>query len=139
MKDAYTPEPEKRERAGFRSNPGMSQLTTKAFTKPAVRVMAGLNRAKIGIEGEQEYVRPDEFRKDGKPKTYTVDIVVKDSRFKKVGIEIEGKGSASKNNERRDWFLTGSGKGPQLFDLLHYPNSVKVKEIISDLERSYRA
>ena len=51
-------------------------------------------------------------------------------------MTIVFKGSASKNNERRDFYLVNRGG---LFDVLHYPNGTPVEEIVSELEMFYRA
>ena len=131
QEDAYSPTVEKKLYSGYSMR--LSERNTKTFKKDAVRVAAGLNAAGIGCELESPVLREGELTSEGKPKFYSVDIAVKDARFETVAIELEGRGSASKDDLERDEYLLSHG----FVAVLHYPNSKCSKDIIADLKRDY--
>ena len=130
--DAYSPQPAKHER-NFRTRT-MSENNPKAFRKDAVRVASALNVAKIDCELEYIVPRIGEYAANGQEKFYSVDLRTKDPRYEVVAIEMEGKGSGSKDNADRDEYLMSHGfKG-----VLHYPNGTPSEEIIADLNRDFK-
>ena len=131
QEDVYSPTVEKKPYSGYSKT--ISESTSKTFTKAAVRVAAGLNAAGIGCELESLVLREGELTSEKKPKFYSVDIAVKDTRFERVAIELEGRGSASKDDLERDEFLLSHG----FVAVLHYPNSKRSEDVIADLKRDY--
>ena len=92
-----------------------------------------MNAAGIGCELESPVLRKGELTSEKKPKFYSVDIAVKDARFEQVAIELEGRGSASKDDLERDECLLSHG----FVAVLHYPNSKRSEDVIADLKRDY--
>ena len=129
--DKYSPNVEKKPYSGYSMR--LSERNVKTFKKNAVRVAAGLNAAGIGCELESPVLREGELTSKGKPKFYSVDIAVKDARFERVAIELEGRGSASKDDLERDEYLLSHG----FVAVLHYPNSKRSEDVIADLKRDY--
>ena len=129
--DEYSPTVEKKPYSGRSKT--MSESTSKTFTRDAVRVASALNAAGIGCELESPVLREGEFTSEGRQKFYSVDIAVKDARFETVAIELEGRGSASKDDLERDEYLLSHGFAA----VLHYPNSKRSEDIIADLKRDY--
>ena len=130
--DEYSPTVEKKPYSGRSKT--MSESTSKTFTRDAVRIAAGLNAAGIGCELEYIVPRIGEYAANGQEKFYSVDIRTKDPRYEAVAIEMEGRGSASKDDARRDEYLMSHGfKG-----VLHYPNSTPVSEVIHDLDEHFK-
>ena len=129
--DEYSPTVEKKPYSGYSMR--LSEHNVKTFKKDAVRVAAGLNAAGIGCELEFLVLRKGELTSEKKPKFYSVDIAVKDARFEKVAIELEGRGSASKDDLERDEYLLSHGFAA----VLHYPNSKRSEDVIADLRRDY--
>ena len=105
----------------------------KVFKKDAVRVAAALNAAKIACTLEYPIKREGEYNRDGKQKFYSVDILLKDDRFERVGIEMEGQGSASADDLKRDELIQSQG-----IILLHFPNKTKAQPIIDLLNSNFR-
>ena len=129
--DEYSPTVEKKPYSGRSKT--MSESTSKTFTRDAVRVASALNAAGIGCELESPVLREGEFTSEGRQKFYSVDIAVKDARFETVAIELEGRGSASKDDLERDEYLLSHGFAA----VLHYPNSKRSEDVIADLRRDY--
>jgi hypothetical protein len=102
------------------------------FTKDATRIAIGLNKFKIACRMEYEVIRFGEFR-NGHPLTYSIDILVVDSRYRPVAIEVEGEGSSSKNNDARDAYLGSLG-----LSVMHVPNSTPSIKVIEQLDKFYR-
>jgi hypothetical protein len=128
MIDEYSPEPTKRERNNRTLTIG-DVKKSGSYTMSHTSMMAYLNRQGIRFLSEQEFIRPNEYRANGSLKTYTLDILITDPRFKNVAIEVEGKGSASKDNERRDAFFLQRN-----IDILHFGNKDRHEAILSALE-----
>ena len=129
--DEYSPTVEKKPYSGYSMR--LSEHNVKTFKKDAVRVAAGLNAAGIGCELEFLVLRKGELTSEKKPKFYSVDIAVKDARFEKVAIELEGRGSASKDDLERDEYLLSHGFAA----VLHCPNNKRSEDVIADLRRDY--
>ena len=129
--DEYSPTVEKKPYSGRSKT--MSESTSKTFTRAAVRVASALNAAGIGCELESPVLREGELTSEGRQKFYSVDIAVKDARFERVAIELEGRGSASKDDLERDEYLLSHG----FVAVLHYPNSKRSEDVIADLKRDY--
>ena len=129
--DEYSPTVEKKPYSGYSMR--LSERNVKTFKKAAIRVAAGLNAAGIGCELESPVLREGEFTSEGRQKFYSVDIAVKDAGFEMVAIELEGRGSASKDDIERDEFLLGHGFAA----VLHYPNGKRSEDVIADLKRDY--
>jgi hypothetical protein len=68
-----------------------------------------LNQLGIRYLSEWGFPRWNEYRGNGSLRSYTADIVVVDHRYHNGVIEIEGGGSASKDNEKRDQYFTELG------------------------------
>ena len=105
----------------------------KTFKKDAVRVSNALNQ--VHIDNTLEYLIPrdGEYNRDGKPKFYSIDVLVHDPTFELVGIDMWGKGSASEDNPKRDAKIKAEG-----ICLLHFKNSTKSESIINLLESEFR-
>ena len=129
--DEYSPTVEKKPYSGYSMR--LSEHNTKTFKKDAVRVAAGLNAAGIDCELESPVLREGELASEGKPKFYSVDIAVKDPRYEAVAIELEGRGSASKDDLERDEYLLSHG----FVAVLHYPNGKRSEDVVADLKRDY--
>src|SRR2546422_7600065 len=81
-----------------------------SFTDSHVQVLAYLNQLGVSYKAE-EVVRCYGFY-DGKGRSisYKVDVLIRDLRYGGLGIiEVEGKGSNTANNKRRDDILLASG------------------------------
>ncbi len=111
----------------------MSAHRVGTFTKDAVRIASALNRAKIACRLEHEIIRYGEFTKDGKQKTYSIDILVCDPRYESVAIEVEGEGSASRDNDKRDQYLATLG-----IRVLHIDNKTSGEQVIIRLNGSFK-
>jgi hypothetical protein len=131
QEDVYSPTVEKKPYSGYSMR--LSERNVKTFKKDAVRVASALNAAGIGCELESLVLRKGELTSEKKPKFYSVDIAVKDARFERVAIELEGRGSASKDDLERDEYLLSHGFAA----VLHYPNSKRCEDVIADLKRDY--
>ena len=131
QEDAYSPTVEKKPYSGYSMR--LSEHNVKTFKKAAVRVASALNAAGIGCELESPVLREGEFTSEGRQKFYSVDVAVKDPRYEAVAIELEGRGSASKDDLERDEYLLSHG----FVAVLHYPNSKRSEDIIADLKRDY--
>ena len=129
--DEYSPTVEKKPYSGYSMR--LSEHNVKTFKKAAVRVASALNAAGIGCELESPVLREGEFTSAGRQKFYSVDVAVKDPRYETVAIELEGRGSASKDDLERDEYLLGHGFAA----VLHYPNSKRSEDMIADLKRDY--
>jgi very-short-patch-repair endonuclease len=96
-----------------------------AYTDPHVALMVFLNDNEVAFKSEIEFIRPKEGyavmvdgHKEWRYKTYTADIVVVDPRFVPTIIEVEGKGSNSADNEKRDAYFKVAG-----YELIHVSNA----------------
>ena len=88
-------------------SPPKGSMTQKAFTGPAMMLLNHLHAAGLkDFQGEIVFKREGETRKGGEPKTYTADLCDKNLM---VIIEVEGEGSASKDNEGRDAYFKALG------------------------------
>lgn len=83
------------------------------YTKEAMILFNSLVKRGYGVLTEYPILRDGEFNREGKPKSYQVDLLV--DRF--LILEVEGNGSASKNNKERDDYLRKKG-----YTLKHIPN-----------------
>ena len=106
----------------------------KTFKPDALRVGNALNKAGILYTLEWREPRYEKdgspiLNRDGRPKFYSVDILVHDHRFELVGIEMEGDHSASKDNQDRDDYLRGLG-----IWVLHEDNRVPAEKVLEDLQ-----
>jgi hypothetical protein len=131
QEDVYSLTVEKKPYSGYSMR--LSEHNVKTFKKDAVRVAAGLNAARIDCELEYLVPRIGEYAANGQEKFYSVDVAVKDPRYEAVAIELEGRGSASKDDLERDEYLLSHG----FVAVLHYPNSKRSEDIIADLKRDY--
>ena len=129
--DVYSPTVEKKPYSGYSMR--LSEHNVKTFKKAAIRVASALNAAGIGCELESPVLREGEFTSEGRQKFYSVDIAVKDARFERVAIELEGRGSASKDDLERDEYLLSHGFAA----VLHYLNGKRSEDVIVDLKRDY--
>jgi very-short-patch-repair endonuclease len=109
-----------------------NEYQQKAFKHDAVRIASALNKAKIDCTLEHEVVRYGEF-KNGHPLSYVLDILLIDPRYQSVAIEVEGEGSSSKDNDKRDAYLSTLG-----IRVLHVDNKIKGEEVIVRLNGSFR-
>lgn len=114
-------------------SPLASQHRKPTFTSDAVRIASALNRAGINYQLEHEIVRYGEYR-NGHPLSYVLDILVMDERYRSVAIEVEGRGSASRFNDKRDQYLSTLG-----ISVLHVDNSVEGDEVVIRLNASFRS
>ena len=115
------------------TNSTLGSVNRGAYTKDAVRIASALNRAQIACQLEHTIVRYGEFNARGQQKTYSLDILIIDPRYRPVAIEVEGEGSASRDNDRRDRFLAGLG-----IAVLHVDNRTAGKDVIARLDGSFR-
>ena len=129
--DEYSPTVEKKPYSGHSMR--LSEHNVKTFKKDAVRVASALNAAGIGCELESPVLREGEFTSEGRQKFYSVDVAVKDPRYETVAIELEGRGSASKDDLERDEHLLSHGFAA----VMHYPNGKRSEDVIADLKRDY--
>ncbi len=104
----------------------------KTFKADAIRIAGALAKAKIDYSLEWVIPRYGEF-KNGHPLSYVVDILVMDERYEPTAIEVEGEGSSSKGNDRRDAYLSTLG-----IRVLHVDNKVRGEEVIVRLNGSFR-
>ena len=111
----------------------LSENNPKAFRKDAVRVAAGLNRAGIACSLEYEIIRYGEFNSRGIQKTYHLDVFVHDPRYLPVSIEMEGEGSGSRDNLKRDAYLGKLG-----IAVAHFANKTSSQEVIGWLDKSFK-
>lgn len=96
------------------------------FRDDALRINTALNNAGIANRMEEMFKREGETTQGGKPKIYSLDVYVCDTRFPNIGIELEGKGSASKDNEKRDRFFKDAG-----VMLFHFPNDINADIVVA--------
>ena len=68
-----------------------------------------LNQMGMRYLSEWAFPRRSEYRGNGPLETYTAGLVIVDSRFYNGALGIEGSGSASKDNEKRDLHFSGLG------------------------------
>ena len=111
----------------------LSQVNVGTFKPDAVRVANALSKAGYAVDLEYEVAREGEFTKDGIQKTYHVDVAIQSP---KIAVEMEGKGSASKDNIRRDGYLMSHG----FKAVLHFPNktpSDKVVQAVMNYQRRF--
>ena len=101
----------------------LSQVNVGTFKPDAVRVANALSKAGYAVDMEYEVVREGEFTKDGIQKTYHVDVSIQSP---KIAVEMEGKGSASKDNIKRDEYLMSHG----FKVVMHFPNKTRSEEVI---------
>ncbi len=111
-----------------------NEYQRKTFKGDAIRIASALAKAKIDYSLEWVVPRYGEF-KNGHPLSYVVDLMVLDERFKPLAIEMEGEGSSSKDNTKRDQYLNGLG-----ITVLHIDNrtpSEKVVQAVLNFRRSF--
>ncbi len=101
----------------------------KTFKSDAIRVAGALAKAKIDYSLEWPVLHVGRF-KNGHPITYYLDIFIIDERYKPVAVEMEGEGSASRDNLERDHYLSSIG-----ITVLHVDNRTKGSEVLERLER----
>jgi hypothetical protein len=80
------------------------------YTPSQMKMITALQAYKVVWLGEKDYrfFRPGEFSHGGIPKQYIPDILLpkfKHNDYKGASIEVEGKGSASKDNPERDRYF----------------------------------
>jgi hypothetical protein len=109
-----------------------NEYQRKTFKGDAIRIAGALAKAKIDYSLEWVIPRYGEF-KNGHPLSYVVDILVMDERYEPVAIEVEGEGSASRDNLKRDGYLSTLG-----IRVLHVDNKTKGDEVIARLNGSFR-
>ncbi len=83
----------------------LSEHRKSTYTDPHVMLLNALVKRGLKCRSEVAFERPGETTKDGHPKSYQADIVVED----KVVIEVEGEGSSSKSDAKRDEFFKDKG------------------------------
>lgn len=88
----------------------------------AAQITFGNALAKLGlqVEFEQEFLREGEFNREGKHKSYVVDILVN----RTIAVELEGEGSSSKDDNIRDQFLKAKGLA-----VIHLPNELALQNL----------
>lgn len=110
------------------SYPGPSQSDGRQseYTEAHVSLLNALTKRRLNCRSEVAFERPGELTSEGQPKTYQSDIVVED----RVIVEVEGEGSSSRDNEKRDFFFKEQG-----FVVKHIPNDLaqKYPEFVADL------
>lgn len=106
-----------------------SDFRVGTYTRDAVGIASALNTARIAIILEHTIIRYGEYTKSGNPKTYLIDIMVVDPLFRPVAIEVEGEGSSSKDNDKRDAYLSKLG-----ITVLHVDNKTPAAEVLKRLE-----
>jgi very-short-patch-repair endonuclease len=104
----------------------------KTFKADAIRIASALARAKIDYSLEWVIPRYGEYR-NGHPLSYVVDIMVLDEKYVPTAIEVEGEGSSSKDNDKRDAYLSTLG-----IRVLHVDNKTKGDQVIIRLNGSFR-
>ena len=67
-----------------------------------LRSQTNLRALSLSTGSEWEFLRWNEYMGSGMLRSYRADIVVVDPRYDDGIIVIEGSGSASKDNEKRD-------------------------------------
>ena len=75
------------------------------FTDSHVKVLAYLNQLGVSYKAEEVVRCVGIFDGRNRPVSYKVDVLVNDSRYGVGIIEIEGKGSNSLGNEKRNFRL----------------------------------
>jgi hypothetical protein len=99
--------PQRKEPYSRGVSPAASSFAVKTFKEPAVRFAGFLKEAGVkDVELEAEFPREGELTQDGRPKFYSADIA---ARAAMVVVEVEGEGSASKDNPERDDFFARQG------------------------------
>lgn len=91
------------------------------YTDSQMRLFNALVKRGLGVLAEHPVLRDGEFNREGKPKSYVLDLLV--DRF--LVVEVEGKGSASADNKPREDYLHSKG-----FIIKHVSNL----EVKKDLE-----
>ena len=113
-------------------SPAASSFAVKTFKEPAVRFAGFLQEAGVkDVQLEVEFPREGKFTRDGRPRFYSADITV---RAAMVVVEVEGEGSASKDNPERDAYFVARG-----YVVLHISNELvrdhgaEIAEIVAPL------
>lgn len=103
------------------------------YTESEQLFSSALSAHKVNYRTQEIFEREGEMTKDGKPKIYALDFFLLD---KKVGIEIEGAGSSSKDNPERDAFFGSRGVAvAHLSNELVQKHAGEVAELIAILTR----
>ena len=87
------------------------------FTKGEQSLLKELSARKVSYKAQEPFAREGEVTKDGRVKQYVPDVIVG-----KLILEVEGKGSASADNPKRDKFFRDKG-----YDIVHIPDHVALK------------
>ncbi len=85
------------------------------YTTPQMKLAAAFNKVGLFPDVEKPFERLGEFTKEYIPKTYVADLHFGPEM---VIIEVEGKGSASADNDERELFFTNLH-----YQMVHVPNS----------------
>ena len=75
------------------------------YTPSQMTLFNALAKTGLYVLCEHPILRDGEFNREGKPKSYVVDLLVN----KKLIVEVEGPGSASADNPERDNYLIKKG------------------------------
>ena len=110
-----------------------NEYQRKTFKSDAIRIASALAKAKIDYSLEWQVPRYNEYTRGGTLKSYYLDILVCDPRYETVAIEVEGEGSSSRDNLKRDEYLSTLG-----IRVLHVDNKTKGDEVIVRLNGSFR-
>ena len=89
------------------------------FTDSHVKVLAYLNQLGVSYKAEEVVHCYGFYDGKGRPISYKVDVLVKDLKYGVGIIEIEGKGSNSLGNEKRNFHLVMQS---QIDWIEHLPN-----------------
>lgn len=95
-----------------------SKHRISAYTEAEQLFAGNLNYFGIEYRTQETFLRP-EFTDDHKPKTYVLDFYLPKQE---IGIELEGEGSASADNEARDKYFKAEG-----VKIVHLPNALAKK------------
>ncbi len=106
-----------------------AEWNRKTFKGDAIRIASALAKAKIDYSLEWPVLHVGKF-KNGHPITYYLDIFIIDARYKPAAIEVEGEGSASRDNLTRDQYLASIG-----ITVLHVDNKTKGEKVIEAINR----
>ncbi|SRR5712692_6142555 len=88
------------------------------FTDSHVKVLAYLNQLGIYYKAEEVVHCLGAFDERGRPISFKVDVLVNDIRYAVGVIEVEGKGSNTAGDEKRDGLLKNHG----IMWIEHLPN-----------------
>jgi len=94
--------------------PRASEHRVSQYTPAHLALMQALSRRGIPYLSEQSFLRAGEMTRDGRPKSFTVDLLFPDPR---LVVEVEGAGSASADHPARDAFFGSLG-----YRVLHIAN-----------------